>query len=173
MAKESMKAREVKRAKLAKRYQHKRDEIAAKVKSGEMDHEEAWIALSKLPRNSNPIRQHNRCKLTGRPKGYIRQFGISRIQFREMASNGLIPGVRMEAVRFSGQVARKRIPPAEDAPKGASEAGTLRDSSTEGVMPVVVRGRYARCACAGSRLRTDFRSGNYERGESYTGAEPK
>ena len=58
MAKESMKAREVKRAKLAKRYQHKRDEIAAKVKSGEMDHEEAWIALSKLPRNSNPIRQH-------------------------------------------------------------------------------------------------------------------
>ena len=56
MAKESMKAREVKRAKLAKRYQHKRDEIAAKVKSGEMDHEEAWIALSKLPRNSNPIR---------------------------------------------------------------------------------------------------------------------
>lgn len=49
MAKESMKAREVKRAKLAKRYQHKRDEIAAKVKSGEMDHEEAWIALSKLP----------------------------------------------------------------------------------------------------------------------------
>ena len=57
MAKESMKAREVKRAKLAKRYQHKRDEIAAKVKSGEMDHEEAWIALSKLPRNSNPIAQ--------------------------------------------------------------------------------------------------------------------
>ena len=66
MAKESMKAREVKRAKLAKRYQHKRDEIAAKVKSGEMDHEEAWIALSKLPRNSNPIRQHNRCKITDR-----------------------------------------------------------------------------------------------------------
>ena len=65
-----MKAREVKREKLAKRYAHKREEIAAKVKSGEMDHEEAWIALSKLPRNSNPIRQHNRCKLTGRPKGY-------------------------------------------------------------------------------------------------------
>ena len=54
MAKESMKAREVKREKLAKRYAHKREEIAAKVKSGEMDHEEAWIALSKLPRNSNP-----------------------------------------------------------------------------------------------------------------------
>ncbi len=69
MAKESMKAREVKRAKLAKRYQHKRDEIAAKVKSGEMDHEEAWIALSKLPRNSNPIRQHNRCKTDGSSEG--------------------------------------------------------------------------------------------------------
>ena len=94
LAKESMKAREVKRVKLANRYAHKREEIAAKVKSGEMDHEEAWIALSKLPRNSNPIRQHNRCKLTGRPKGYMRQFGISRIQFREMASSGLIPGVK-------------------------------------------------------------------------------
>ena len=70
MAKESMKAREVKRAKLAQRYAHKREEIAAKVKAGEMDHEEAWVALSKLPRNSNPIRQHNRCMITGRPKGY-------------------------------------------------------------------------------------------------------
>ena len=94
MAKESMKAREVKRAKLAKRYAHKREEIAAKVKAGEMDHEEAWIALSKLPRNSNPIRHHNRCMITGRPKGCMRQCGISRIQFREMASNGLIPGVK-------------------------------------------------------------------------------
>ena len=93
MAKESMKAREVKRAKLANRYAHKREEIAAKVKSGEMEPEEAWQALAKLPRNSNPIRQHNRCKITGRPKGYIRLFGISRIQFREMASKGLIPGV--------------------------------------------------------------------------------
>ena len=93
-----MKAREVKRAKLANRYAHKREEIAAKVKSGEMDHEEAWQALSKLPRNSNPIRQHNRCKITGRPKGYIRLFGISRIQFREMASKGLIPG------RYEGQL---------------------------------------------------------------------
>ncbi len=93
MAKESMKAREVKREKLAKRHQHKRDEIAAKLKAGEIDHEEAWQALAKLPRNSNPNRQHNRCKLTGRPKGYIRLFGISRIQFREMASQGLIPGV--------------------------------------------------------------------------------
>ena len=97
-----MKAREVKRAKLANRYAHKREEIAAKVKSGEMDHEEAWQALSKLPRNSNPIRQHNRCKITGRPKGYIRLFGISRIQFREMASKGLIPGVTKASWEFSG-----------------------------------------------------------------------
>ena len=94
MAKESMKAREVKREKLAKRYQHKRDEIAARVKSGEINEMDAWQELSKLPRNANPIRQHNRCKLTGRPKGYMRQFGISRIQFREMASKGLIPGVK-------------------------------------------------------------------------------
>ena len=94
MAKESMKAREVKRAKLAKRYAAKREAIAAAVKAGEMNEMEAWQALSKLPRNSNPIRQHNRCKITGRPKGYIRQFGLSRIQFREMASNGLIPGVK-------------------------------------------------------------------------------
>ncbi len=94
MAKESMKAREVKREKLAKRYQHKRDEIAARLKSGEINEMDAWQELSKLPRNANPIRQHNRCKLTGRPKGYMRQFGISRIQFREMASKGLIPGVK-------------------------------------------------------------------------------
>ena len=94
MAKESMKAREVKREKLAKRYAHKREEIAAKVKSGEMDHEEAWIALSKLPRNSNPIRQHNRCKLTGRPHAYLRNYGICRICFRELAYKGQIPGVK-------------------------------------------------------------------------------
>ncbi len=85
MAKESMKAREVKRARLAKRYAAKRAALKA---------EGDYIALSKLPRNSNPIRQRNRCKLTGRPRGYMRQFGISRITFREMASKGLIPGVR-------------------------------------------------------------------------------
>ena len=50
--------------------------------------------LRAIPKNANPIRLHNRCKITGRPKGYIRQFGISRIQFREMASAGLIPGVK-------------------------------------------------------------------------------
>ena len=85
MAKESMKAREAKRLKLVQRYAAKRAALKA---------EGDYIGLSKLPRNSNPIRLHNRCKLTGRPKGSMRQFGISRIQFREMASNGLMPGVK-------------------------------------------------------------------------------
>ena len=53
-----------------------------------------WAALDKLPKNSSPVRLHNRCSITGRPKGYMRAFGLSRIQFREMASNGLIPGVK-------------------------------------------------------------------------------
>ena len=85
MAKESMKAREVKRAKLVARYAEKRKQMIAE---GDYD------ALQTLPRNSSYIRLHNRCKMTGRPKGYMRQFGISRIQFREMASKGLIPGVK-------------------------------------------------------------------------------
>lgn len=85
MAKESLKAREIKRAKLVAKFAEKRAKLKA---------EGDFQALSKLPRNSNPIRLHNRCKLTGRPKGYMRQFGISRITFREMASEGLIPGVR-------------------------------------------------------------------------------
>lgn len=85
MAKESMKAREVKRAKLVAKYAAKRAQI---LEDGNYD------ALQTLPRNSSPIRMHNRCSITGRPKGYMRQFGISRIQFREMASKGLIPGVK-------------------------------------------------------------------------------
>ena len=95
MAKESMKAREVKRAKLVAKYAEKRAALKKIVNSG--DPVEAYEAAQKLqaiPRNANPIRLHNRCKITGRPKGYIRLFGISRIQFREMASSGLIPGVK-------------------------------------------------------------------------------
>ncbi len=80
-----MKAREVKRLKLVQKYAAKR---AALKEAGDQ------VGLSKLPRNSNPVRLHNRCQITGRPKGYMRLFGISRIQFREMASNGLIPGVK-------------------------------------------------------------------------------
>ena len=101
MAKESMKAREVKRAKLVAKYAEKRAALKKIVNSG--DPAEAFEAAQKLqaiPKNANPIRLHNRCKLTGRPKGYIRQFGISRIQFRcricfrELAYKGQIPGVK-------------------------------------------------------------------------------
>ena len=80
-----MKAREVKRRKLVAKYAEKRAKLKA---DGD------WIALQKIPKNASPVRLHNRCKLTGRPKGYMRQFGISRINFREMASKGLIPGVK-------------------------------------------------------------------------------
>ncbi len=85
MAKESMKAREVKRAKMVAKYEAKRAELKAQ---GD------YVALQKLPKNASPVRIHNRCSLTGRPKGYMRQFGISRINFREMALNGLIPGIK-------------------------------------------------------------------------------
>ena len=85
MAKESMKARERKRAKLVEKYAEKRARLKA-----EGDYE----GLQKLPRNASPVRLHNRCNITGRPKGYMRLFGLSRIQFREMASKGRIPGVK-------------------------------------------------------------------------------
>ena len=85
MAKESMKAREVKRAKLVAKYAAKRAQL---LKDGDYE------GLQDLPKNASPVRLHNRCKITGRPKGYMRQFGLSRIQFREMASKGLIPGVK-------------------------------------------------------------------------------
>ena len=95
MAKESMKAREVKRAKMVAKYAAKRAALKQIVKTGEpAEAYEAAQKLQSIPKNANPIRLHNRCKLTGRPKGYMRQFGISRIQFREMASSGLIPGVK-------------------------------------------------------------------------------
>lgn len=85
MAKESMKARERKRAQLIAKYAAKRKALK---EAGD------WEALQKLPKNSSPVRLHNRCKITGRPRGYMRVFGISRVTFREMANQGLIPGVR-------------------------------------------------------------------------------
>ena len=95
MAKESMKAREVKRAKLVAKYAEKRAALKKIVNTGDpVEAYEAARKLQAIPRNANPIRLHNRCKITGRPKGYIRLFGISRIQVREMASSGLIPGVK-------------------------------------------------------------------------------
>ena len=84
MAREAIKARERKRERLVAKFAEKR---AALKEAGDYE------GLDKLPRNSSKVRLHNRCKLTGRPKGYMRKFGISRVTFREMASEGKIPGV--------------------------------------------------------------------------------
>jgi small subunit ribosomal protein S14 len=85
MAKESVKARQRKREAMVAKYAEKRAALKA---SGDYE------ALDKLPKNASPVRLHNRCQLTGRPRGYIRYFGVSRIKFREMALSGKIPGVR-------------------------------------------------------------------------------
>lgn len=84
MARKAIIARERKRERLVAKYAQLRAELKAK---GDYD------ALDKLPKNSSKVRLHNRCQLTGRPKGYMRQFGISRVTFREMATKGLIPGI--------------------------------------------------------------------------------
>jgi small subunit ribosomal protein S14 len=84
MAKECVKARQVKREKLVAKYADKRAELK---KAGN------YAELSKMPRNTSAVRLRNRCKMTGRPRGYIRQFGVCRNVFREMALMGKIPGV--------------------------------------------------------------------------------
>ena len=84
MAKKSVEARQRKRKKLVAQYAEKRQALKD---AGE------WTALDKLPRNSSKVRLRNRCQLTGRPRGYVRMFGISRIKFRDLASEGKIPGV--------------------------------------------------------------------------------
>jgi small subunit ribosomal protein S14 len=84
MAKKSIIAREVKRKKMVAKYASLR-----KKRKEEGDYE----ALDKLPRNASPVRLHNRCQLTGRPKGYMRKFGLCRVKFREMALSGKIPGI--------------------------------------------------------------------------------
>lgn len=84
MSKKSIIARQKKRERLVAKYAKKRKELKA---AGDYE------ALDKLPKNASPVRLKNRCGLTGRPKGYIRYFGISRNVFRDMASNGKIPGV--------------------------------------------------------------------------------
>lgn len=100
MAKESMKARERKRERMVAKDAKKRAELTAILKSTSTDEEiqaakwDAMLAIQKLPANGSKIRLHNRCGLTGRPRGYIRQFGISRVTFREMALAGKIPGVK-------------------------------------------------------------------------------
>ena len=85
MAKEGVKAREIKRQRMVAKYADKRAELKA---AGDYE------ALDKLPKNSSAVRLHNRCKITGRPRGYMRTFGISRVLFRDMALAGKIPGVR-------------------------------------------------------------------------------
>ena len=100
MAKESMKARERKRERLVNRYEKKRAELTKILKSTDTSEEiqsqkwDAMMQIQKLPANSSKIRKHNRCGLTGRPRGYMRQFGISRVTFRELALAGKIPGVK-------------------------------------------------------------------------------
>ncbi|UUV19360.1 30S ribosomal protein S14 [Fusobacteria bacterium ZRK30] len=90
MAKKSMIARDVKRAKLADKFAAKRAELKARIKAGDV---EAVAELNKLPKNASPVRKRNRCQIDGRPRGYMREFGISRIKFRQLAGAGLIPGV--------------------------------------------------------------------------------
>ena len=85
MARESLKAREIKRERIVAKYAAKRAALKA---AGDYE------GLDKLPKNSSPVRLHNRCKLTARPKGYMRRFGISRVTFREMANDGKIPGIK-------------------------------------------------------------------------------
>lgn len=84
MARSAVKARELKRAKTVAKYAVKRAKLKA---------EGDFQGLDKLPKNASPVRLHNRCRLTGRPKGFMRKFGINRVTFREMASDGKIPGV--------------------------------------------------------------------------------
>lgn len=84
MARKSIIARELKREKLVAKYAERRKALK---EAGD------WEGLDKLPKNSSRTRLHNRCKITGRPKGYMRKFGICRNVFREMASEGKIPGI--------------------------------------------------------------------------------
>jgi len=85
MAKESVKARERKRAAMVAKFAEKRAALKA---------EGNYAALDLLPKNASPVRLHNRCQLTGRPRGYMRHFGMARNMFRDLALAGKIPGVR-------------------------------------------------------------------------------
>ena len=91
MAKKAMVERNLKREKSVDKYAEKRAELKARAAKGDR---EAIIELSKLPRNASPTRVRNRCQLNGRPRGYMREFGISRVMFRKLAGEGLIPGIK-------------------------------------------------------------------------------
>jgi small subunit ribosomal protein S14 len=97
MAKNSMKAREDKRAKLVAQFAEKRAALKAIISGVETSEEDRWNAVLKLqalPRDSSPSRQRNRCNITGRPHGYLRKFGLSRIKLREAAMRGEVPGLK-------------------------------------------------------------------------------
>ncbi|HET8573423.1 MAG TPA: 30S ribosomal protein S14 [Edaphocola sp.] len=85
MARKSVEVRQRKRIKMVEKYAEKRAALKA---AGDYE------ALDKLPRNASPVRLHNRCQISGRPKGYMRQFGICRNMFRDMALDGKLPGVK-------------------------------------------------------------------------------
>ena len=96
MAKTSKVVRNAQRRELIERHAAKRDALRETIKkptTSQADREAAYAAIRKLPRDSSPTRYRNRCAMTGRPRAFLRQFGLSRITFREMALNGLIPGV--------------------------------------------------------------------------------
>ncbi|HIP75661.1 MAG TPA: 30S ribosomal protein S14 [Psychromonas hadalis] len=97
MAKQSMKAREVKRSKLVAKFAEKRAALKATISSVDASDEDRWAAvlqLQTLPRDSSSSRQRNRCNVTGRPHGYLRKFGMSRIKVREHMMRGEIPGLK-------------------------------------------------------------------------------
>ena len=97
MAKQSMKARDVKRAQLVEKFAAKRSELKAIIKDVNTSDEDRWAAvlkLQELPRDSSPSRQRNRCNVTGRPHGFLRKFGLSRIKLREAAMRGEVPGLK-------------------------------------------------------------------------------
>lgn len=96
MAKKAMIQRDKKRARMVKQYAAKRAELKAILSNPETSDEDFYKAqhkLTKLPKNSSPVRVRNRCRITGRPRAFIRKYGLSRIMFRELASQGKIPGV--------------------------------------------------------------------------------
>ena len=91
MAKKAMVQKNLKVAKTIDKYAEKRAELKERARKGDR---EALVELSKLPRNASPTRLRNRCQVNGRPRGYMREFGISRVMFRQLAGEGMIPGVK-------------------------------------------------------------------------------
>ena len=97
MAKKSKVVKNIQRQKLVEKFKEKRQELLSVVKNPKTSIEEkrlAYMHLEKLPRDANPIRIRNRCNLTGRPRGYYRKFGLSRISLRELATKGRVPGLK-------------------------------------------------------------------------------